>query len=67
MVSKRLWGEERVTFLKPQGEAHSVPINWTDAAPPDPYQVMGRSRARVRVKDLLLPVDLIDTAKSKQR
>ena len=66
-MRKRLWGEERVTFVGPQGEAHSVPVNWTDAAPPDPYDVMGRGRARIRVEDMLLLVDLIDSRRSKQR
>ena len=66
-MRKRSWGEERVTFLSPQGEAHSVPVNWTDAALPDPYEVVGRGRARVRVEDLLLLVDLIDAGKSGER
>ncbi len=29
VVRKQLWGEERVTFLGPEGEACSVPANWT--------------------------------------
>jgi hypothetical protein len=44
-----------------------VPVNWTDAAPPDPYEVVGKGRARVRVEDLLLLVDLIGTGKSNRR
>ena len=67
VVRKRLWGEERVTFLGPQGEAHSVPVNWTDAGPADPYQVIGRGRARVRVEDMLLLADLIETRNRKHR
>jgi Family of unknown function (DUF5372) len=62
-VRKRLWGEERITFLSPQGEARSVPVNWTDAALPDPYEVVGRGRARLRLEELLLLVDLLDAAK----
>ena len=49
------------------GEARSVPVNWTDAAPPDPYAMVGRGRVRVRVEDLLLVVDLIDAGKRKER
>jgi hypothetical protein len=42
-------------------------VNWTDAALPDAYEVVGRGRARLRVDDLLLLVDLIDAVKSEQR
>jgi Family of unknown function (DUF5372) len=66
VVRKRAWGEERVTFLGPQGEAHSVPVNWTDAAPPDPYEAIGKGRARARVGDLLLLIDLIGTGNSNR-
>jgi hypothetical protein len=41
-------------------------VNWTDAAVPDAYEVVGRGRARLRVEDLLLLVDLIDAGKSNQ-
>jgi hypothetical protein len=67
VVRKRLWGEERVTFLSPAGEPRSVPVNWTDAARPDPYEVIGRGRSRLRVEDLLLLVELIDAGRSGQR
>jgi hypothetical protein len=67
VVRKRTWGEERVTFLSPQGEARSVPVNWTDAALPNPYGVVGRGRARVRVEDLLLLIDLVDAGKKDER
>jgi hypothetical protein len=67
VVSKRTWGEERVTFVTQQGEARSVPVNWTDMAMPEPYAVVGRGRVRVRVEDLLLVVDLIDAGKRDER
>jgi hypothetical protein len=60
VVRKRLWGEERVTFLTRTGDGRSVPVNWTDAATPDAYEVVGRGRARLRVEDLLRLVELID-------
>jgi hypothetical protein len=44
-----------------------VPVNWTDAAPPDRYAMVGRGRVRVRVEDLLLVVDLIDAGKREER
>ena len=63
VASKRTWGEERVTFVNRQGEARSVPVNWTDVALPEPYAIVGKGRVRVRVEDLLLLVDLIDAGK----
>jgi hypothetical protein len=67
VVRRRLWGEERVTFLSPGGNARSVPVNWTDAGLPNVYAVVGRGRARLRVEDLLRLVELIDAGKSDQR
>jgi len=67
VVRRRLWGEERVTFLSPGGDARSVPVNWTDAGPPNAYEVVGRGRAQVRVEDLLRLVELLDAGKSDQR
>ncbi|HEX8810694.1 MAG TPA: DUF5372 family protein [Terracidiphilus sp.] len=67
VVRRRLWGEERVVFVSPTGEARSVPVNWTDAGPSNAYEVVGRGRARVRVEDLLGLVELIDAGKSEQR
>ncbi len=60
MVRKQLWGEERVTFIGPDGNPCSVPVNWTDAALPDAYWSVGRSRSRFRVEDLLKLVELIE-------
>jgi hypothetical protein len=60
VVSRKLWGEERVTFERPDGSVCSVPTGWTDAAPPDPYVSLGRSRSRFRVEDLLRLAELIE-------
>jgi len=51
-VVKQLWGEERVTFERPDGSSHSVPVGWTDVAPADPYLSVGRGRACFRLEDL---------------
>jgi len=67
VVRRRLWGEERVTFLSPGGDARSVPVNWTDAGLLNVYEVVGKGRAQVRVEDLLRLVELIDAGKSDQR
>jgi hypothetical protein len=59
VVTKLLWGEERVTLEHPDASLHSVPVGWTDARPPDPYLQVGRGRSRFRVEDLLGLVDLV--------
>ena len=64
-MRKQLWGEERVTFLGPEGEACSVPANWTDTVALDPYWSVGRSRSRFRLEDLLLLADLIDAGRER--
>ncbi len=59
MVTKLLWGEERVSFEHPDGGLCSVPLNWTDVAPADPYLRLGRGRSRFRVEDLLALTELV--------
>ncbi len=54
-----------MTFLGPEGEACSVPANWTDTVALDPYWSVGRRRSRFRVEDLLLLADLIDAGKER--
>ena len=53
MVSKQLWGEQRVTVQMAGGAFRSLPIDWTDLAPPEPYSTVGKGRSRFRVEDLL--------------
>ncbi len=52
VVSKQLWGEPRVT-VEMDGGFRSLPLSWTDLAPPHPYLTLGRGRSRFRVEDLL--------------
>ena len=63
VVSKELYGQERVTFELPDGACRSVPTGWTDYEPPDPYLSIGGGRSRFRVEDLLALVDLIEQVK----
>jgi len=65
VVKKLLWGEERVTFLAPDGTPRSVPVNWTDRAPADPYRIVGRGRSRFRVEDLLLLAELLEAGERR--
>ncbi len=61
MVIKDLWGELRVTIELSPGKFVSVPLNWTDLGPPDPYQTIGQGRSWFRVTDLLELAELIAT------
>jgi hypothetical protein len=58
-VAKQLWGADRVTFEHPDGGLRSVPVNWTDFVPADPYLSLGRGRSCFRVEDLLALADLV--------
>ena len=59
MVTKSLWGEDRVTVQRPDGTVWSIPVGWTDFAPPDPVVVAGRGRAPFRLEDLLRLAELV--------
>jgi Family of unknown function (DUF5372) len=66
VVSKKLWGESRVTIQLPDGSPLSVPISWTDTAPGDPYLHVSGGRSRFRVEDLLALAKLISAARSRK-
>ena len=59
VVTKSLWGEDRVTVQRPDGTVWSIPVGWTDCAPPDPVVVAGRGRAPFRLEDLLRLAELV--------
>ena len=59
MVAKQLWGEDRITYQRPDGSPRSVPVGWTDALPADPYVSVGGGRSRFRVEDLLVLAELV--------
>jgi hypothetical protein len=50
---RRLPGECRVFFYNTKGRLSSVPLDWTDIAPQDPFVVVSAGRALFRVEDLL--------------
>ena len=59
VVSKSLWGEDRVTVQRPDGTVWSIPVASTDFAPPDPAVVAGRGRAPFRLDDLLRLAEMV--------
>jgi hypothetical protein len=65
VIAKQLWGEPRVTIEFPDGSLHSLPSDWTDLAPDDPYLSVGGGRSWFRVEDLLLLAELLKSQKEK--
>lgn len=64
---RRLPGESRVFFLNTKGRKSSVPLDWTDIGPKDPFVVVAAGRALFRVEDLLGLARLIEEIKSAKR
>ncbi len=47
------YGEPRVFYLDPAtGQVRSLPLAWTDLAPPDPFRLVAADRALLRLTDL---------------
>ena len=63
----RLAYECRVFFYNPKGRRSSVPLQWTDIGPKDPFVVVSAGRSLFRVEDLLGLVRLIEEINSASR
>ena len=50
--------EWRVFYFNQKGSKTSVPLGWTDIAPPDHFNIVSAGRALFRVEDLLRLVQL---------
>ncbi|MFC1816880.1 DUF5372 family protein [Thermodesulfobacteriota bacterium] len=57
-------GGRRVLFYNQKGRRSSVPLDWTDIEPKEPFVAVSAGRALFRVEDLLGLVRLIDEIKS---
>jgi hypothetical protein len=57
---KKNWGEDRVLLFDGQGDLFSLPADWTDAGPPDPYVAVAAGRSAFRVADLVELAALIE-------
>ena len=64
---RRLPGECRVFFLNKKGRKSSIPLDWTDIGPKDPFVVVSAGRALFRVEDLLGLVRLIEEVSNANR
>lgn len=57
---RNAWGEERVYFCDDSGRLRRLAASWTNAAAPDPFDVVSAGRSHFRVNDLLQLVALIE-------
>jgi hypothetical protein len=57
--------EERVYYLDGVGELVSIPAQWTDAVPTDPFTVVAAGRSALRVAELLRLVKSVKDWKEK--
>ena len=64
---RRVPGGCRVFFLNKKGRKSSVPLDWTDIGPKDPFVAVSAGRALFRVEDLLDLVRLIGEINSANR
>ena len=55
----KTWQSDRVYFFDDAGELASVPAEWTDVVPADPFVVVSAGRSPFRVADLLVLADLV--------
>lgn len=58
-------GEERVYYLDGFGELVSIPAQWTDAVPADPFIAVAAGRSVLRVAELLRLVKAVRDWKEK--
>ena len=60
---KKAWGEDRVFYRDAAGQLRHLPVEWTSAAPVDPFKEVAAGRCRFRTEDLLQLADLLDKVK----
>jgi hypothetical protein len=53
------WRCDRVFFFGDAGELASLPAEWTDVVPADPFVVVSAGRSPFRVADLVVLVELV--------
>ncbi len=61
------WGEERVYFHDDSGRLRRIAAAWTNAAGPDPFDMVSGGRSHFRIDDLLQLVALIERQNAAKR
>ncbi len=54
VVRKMNWADDRVFFFGADGQFRSLPADWTDVDPADPFDVVAAGRSLFRVDDLVV-------------
>ena len=68
LVQSFAWGEERVFFSDPHThQMRSVPLAWTNLAPPDPFLVLAKGQAVLRFEDIQSLVQLLNDVQTPPR
>jgi len=57
---RQTWAQDRVFFLDSEGRQYSLPVGWTDAAPPDVFVAVAAGRCPFKVMDLLALARLVE-------
>ena len=62
------WGEERVFFADPKThQMRSVPLAWTNLAPPDPFLILAQGQTVLRFEDIQSLVQLLNDVQTPPR
>lgn len=61
MAVRQTWGEDRVFFFGDDGTQKSLPRAWTDAADVDVFVALAAGRCPLRIVDLLILAEIIDS------
>ena len=61
MAVRQTWGEDRVFFFGDDGTQKSLPRAWTDAGDVDVFVALAAGRCPLRIVDLLILAEIIDS------
>ena len=63
---RTLPGERRVFFFNQKGRKSSIPLDWTEIEPQDPFVVVSAGRSLFRVEDLVELARLVGEIKGRK-
>jgi hypothetical protein len=62
---RKSWGADHVFFYNHEGQLVSLPAEWTDVVPPDPFVVISGGRSPFHIDNLLELCELIATRRAR--
>ena len=66
VICRQNWGEKRVYYHDEGERLHSIPMEWTNLAPVDPFVRVSAGRSAFRVADLLEVSRLLATLSQEE-